>query len=55
MTAACISCAVLTRVSATPAGTITDVGPDTSVTSAPRRRAASAMAYPILPEERLER
>ena len=37
----------------TPSGGRSVTGPEMSVTSAPRSRAASAMAKPILPEERL--
>ena len=39
----------------TPAGAGRETGPETSVTVAPRSRAASAMAKPILPVERLVR
>ena len=39
----------------TPVGAGRETGPETSVTCAPRSRAASAMAKPILPVERLVR
>ena len=38
----------------TPAGGMRAVGPLTSTTSAPRSRAADAMAYPIFPDDRFE-
>ena len=48
-----ISSVVRTRSTRTPLGTGMAVGPLTKITSAPRRRAASATAYPIRPEDRL--
>ncbi len=54
MTASCISAAESARTRRTPAGGSAVVEPATTVTSAPRARAASASAKPILPEERFE-
>jgi hypothetical protein len=54
MTALRISSAVVTGHNSTPAGGVRAVGPETSRTSAPRACAASASAYPIFPEDRLE-
>ena len=51
---ACISSAVTTCLTSTPKGASSAVGPETSVTLAPRFRAASAMAYPIFPDDRFE-
>ncbi len=53
ITASCISRAVVTSMRRTPRGLASDVGPATSVTSAPASRAACASANPVLPEERL--
>src|SRR5262245_24727642 len=53
VTAASMSCAVVTLTTATPGGSDTFTGPETSVTSAPAAAAAAAMAWPCLPEERL--
>jgi hypothetical protein len=53
-TASAISCAVVTDTNSTPFGAVSDVGPLTSVTSDETAKAASAMAYPIFPDERLE-
>src|SRR5215467_8290958 len=53
VTAASMSCAVVTLTMATPGGSGTFTGPDTSVTWAPASAAAAAMAWPCLPEERL--
>ena len=54
-TASRISSAVTTRTVRTPAGGASAVGPLTSATWAPRRAAARARAYPIFPDDRLER
>jgi hypothetical protein len=51
-TASRICSAVSTRTSSTPTGAGSAEGPEISVTSAPRRQAAAASAYPIRPEER---
>src|SRR6516225_3379789 len=51
-TAASMSCALVILTTATPGGSGTLTGPDTSVTSAPASAAAAAMAWPCLPEER---
>ncbi len=53
-TASAISCAVVTGTNSTPFGAVRHVGPLTSVTFDETANAASAMAYPILPDERLE-
>ena len=53
MTAACISAAVRTRTKSSTAGGSIRVGPATSVTVAPRRRASAAIANPIRPLDRL--
>jgi hypothetical protein len=53
VTAASMSCAVVTLTTATPGGSGRLTGPDTSVTSAPAAAAAAAMAWPCLPDERL--
>src|SRR5580692_1683424 len=50
-----ISSADSTRVSSAAPGGVNAVGPLTSNTRAPRRSAASANAYPILPLDRLDR
>ena len=50
-----ISRAVVTSTTSTPYGASNATGPDTSVTCAPRSRACSAKAYPILPVEWLVR
>ena len=49
-TAASISSAVITSTRLTNGGVGNETGPDTSVTFAPRRAAAAAIAKPILPE-----
>jgi hypothetical protein len=54
-TAACMSRALPTRTSWTPAGSGSSVGPQTSVTSAPRRAATRARAHPCRPLEWLLR
>ena len=54
-TARCICPAVPTVTSVTPAGGGSVVGPVISVTSAPRRRATRATAYPMRPLERFDR
>ena len=48
-----ISSAVSTGTTSTPFGTGSLVGPVTRTTCAPLALAASAIAYPIFPEERL--
>jgi hypothetical protein len=53
ITARCISAAVRTRTTATTGGMATEVGPVTSVTSAPRAARSPAIAMPIFPLERL--
>ena len=53
ITAVCISAALRTRTTSRPAGIATPLGPSTSVTAAPRRRAASATATPMRPLDRL--
>ena len=45
--------AVVASTTVTPRGGVTLMAPAMSVTEAPRSRAASAMAAPILPDERL--
>ena len=45
--------AISTWTVATPAGSASVTGPETSVTRAPAAAAAAAMAWPCLPEERL--
>ncbi len=52
-TASLISTAVSTVTRRGPKGGATEGGPETTVTSAPRRQAAAAIAKPIRPEERL--
>src|SRR3954452_21249410 len=52
-TAASMSRADSTFTMLTPRGPATFTGPETSVTAAPAEAAASAMAWPCLPEERL--
>ena len=52
-TAAAISLAVTAGTTSTPAGVDTAEGAAIRVTLAPRSRAASARAKPILPDERL--
>ncbi len=49
--ASCIWAAETTSMRVTPSGVASDVGPETSVTWAPRLAAAAAMAYPIFPVE----
>src|SRR5262249_54431957 len=53
VTAASMSCAVVTLTTATPGGSGTLTGPETSVTSAPASAAGAAVAWPCLPGERL--
>jgi hypothetical protein len=50
-----ISSAVSTKEGVTPAGTFKETGPLTKFTFHPRLRAALASAYPILPEEGLDK
>ena len=52
-TAACISRAVSTRITCTPAGGGTLAGPVMKLTRAPRSRRAAASAAPCAPDERL--
>src|SRR5439155_1297394 len=52
-TASRISSAVCTGTKVAPAGGVSAVGPETRVTSAPRRSAAVASPYPILPDDRV--
>ena len=52
-TAASISRALSIRITATPGGSGIPTGPETSVTAAPARAAAAAMAWPCRPDERL--
>ena len=52
-TASCIDKAESTGTKSTPLGTAKDVGALTKITLAPMRAACSAIAYPILPLERL--
>ena len=52
-TACSISRAVTTGTTVTPGGSGKFTGPLTSVTAAPARAAAAAMAWPCLPDERL--
>ena len=51
-TDASMSSAVLTSSTDVPMGGSSETGADISVTSAPRSLAASAKAYPILPEDK---
>src|SRR5688500_1753168 len=52
-TASRMLCAVVASTTDMPRGGVTLIAPAISVTDAPRSRAPSAMAAPILPEERL--
>ena len=53
ITASAICAVVTTSTRSTPYGVASATGPQTSVTAAPRSRAASAIANPIFPEDRL--
>ena len=55
ITASRISAAVTTRATRAPNGGARSTGPLTIATSAPRRAAAWAIAYPIFPDDPLER
>ena len=54
-TASCISSAVRTGTGVTSQGGPRCTGPLTNVTVAPRARAAAASAYPMRPDDRLDR
>ena len=54
-TARASSSADTTSTTSTSAGRGSSTGPEMSVTRAPRSRAASAIAYPMRPEEGLDR